>query len=434
MKVILTALLSMMLAFAYANGDDLQQLERSFLDRCDQAQVLRDNKLDKLKDSYSAALSRLIHKLKETGDLDAVLPYSEELKVIESAGDSLPPLSDSADAQLRRMRAQYEDARLKIQTHHAQRITDLSGKMMMALATRESSLTKAGRIDDALATRKLREALEKDQELIDAKALVKSASNLGLGRPGMRIRRSGDNLEVLVHLDRSGKVSLSSPVSNVKEATEPGRTLGDTTATTLGEFIGAKGYEPDTHVAYHEVFDRKEIKGMSLTEIDAESRFAIDEQRGLKLSFKDRASNPHASFGPILPTTNTMGGFRITTRYFIPKTNKKLTGFMFVQPGAGPVGGKKIEEGGEWKVSIIEADASHDNPTLLFYLCAQNGSRVADVPLSDFMVLGEIKIEHTRFSAWVVNRYDLQGNPGKPVTAPESQALVVRMGELIDLP
>jgi hypothetical protein len=434
LKAFIIAILAMMLSLAQGKEGDLAQLERAFLERCDHAKILRDNSLDKLKDSYSSALTRQVDKHKETGDLDAVLPYSNELKALSANEDTLPPLPPTAAGELRQMRAKYQEARTKIQKNHAQTLIDLTEKMLGALKARETTLTKAGKIDAALQARKLREGLEKDQALADARALLSSTSTSGLGRPALRIRRSGDNLEVLVHFDRSGKVSPSSPVSNVREITEPGKSLGDTAATSLGEFIGAKGYEPDAYVAYHQTFEEKDIKGITFTELDAEPRFEIDGQRGLKVSFKDRATNPHASFGPILPTTSSMGAYRITARYLVPKTNRKLTGFMFVQVIGGPVGGRKIEESGKWTTSTVESEGNNPSGTLLFYLSAEPGSKVADVPLSDFVVLGEIKVEHTRFSAWIVNRYDDQGNPEKATEQPEDQAPFVRSGEIQDLP
>ena len=431
MKALLWLLTALLLPLAAVRGDTLAQLQKSFLERYDEANATRDAQLQKLEASYLAALNREIEKTKATGRLEAVIPFVDEVEEVERASGELPALKDNTPPELRQMRGKYSQARTAILKKHAESLISLADKMKSALEAQEAALTKAGKIEDALTAKHMREGLENDAGVRDARAFLQFGTGSGLGRPAMQIRRFGDNLEVVVHYDRSGKISMTSPVSNVRESTEPGRELGDTKATTLGEFVGAKGSQADSRVVYHQVFDGNDMPGAVLSEIEAEYRQEVEEGRGVKLSYKDKAANPHASFGPILPTTNASGSYRITSRYYIPKSNRVLAGFMFVHGSGSAVGGTTLAESGKWVTGEVVSGATHESPDLLFYLSLAPGSKIEDAK-GESIVLGELKVEHVAFSAWLVKNFDSLGNPVGEIADPAKQPQVARNGEWIE--
>jgi hypothetical protein len=401
------------------------------MERYDAANLTRDDQLKKLDASYLAALNRQVEKAKATGKLDAVIPFLDEVQAVKTAADPLPELPATASAELKQMRAKHADARAKILKSHAETVTSLADKMTAALKAQESELTKAGKIDEALAAKHMRESLEKDEKLRDSRDLIQFGGSSGLGRPAMQIRRYGDNLEVLVHYDRSGKITMDSPVSNVRERTEPSRELGDTTATTLGEFVGAKGSKVHRYVAFHQVFEGDETPGMSFTEIIPAHKTNIEGESGMALSFKADAKNPHVSLGPILPNSNQGGSARIHVRYFIPKENRALHGFQFVQNVGGPLGGKRFATQEKWIEESIEFDAAHEGPGLLFYLSCIEGKTIADAA-GESIILGELRIEHTSFPAFLQKSIDSSGSPIDEVNDPAKQPQIIRNGVLLE--
>jgi hypothetical protein len=247
----------------------------------------------------------------------------------------------------------------------------------------------------------------------------------------MQIRRYGDNLEVLVHYDRSGKISMDSTVSNVRESTEPGRELGDTKATTLGEFVGAKGYKVDPYVAYHQIFDKAEAPGMIFAEIIPTYKTSIDGETGMALAFQPAAKNPRIGLGDLLPTTSTGGSARIQARYLVPKQNQALQGFTFIQYVGAPLAGKRFASQGAWADETIQFEAAHEMPGLLFYLTLIEGKKVPDAA-GESILLRELRIEHSVFSAFLQKRIDPSGKPIDDITDPAKQVQIIRNGILIE--
>jgi hypothetical protein len=452
-------------------GGPLDDLQSNFETRCDFAAADRDLQLKKLDASYLAALDRQVEKIKATGKLDAVIPYINEIQAVKNAaraaglapppppsGESqaqdparsdrpLPsdrntetpggnaatetPLPAGASLELQQMRAKHAEARAKILKSHAEALASLADKMVAALKSRETEFTKAGKFDDALAAKKMRETLEKDQTIGDARDLMRFGGASNLGRPAMQIRRFGDNLEVLVHYDRSGKISMDSPVSNIRERTEPGRELGDTKATTLGEFVGAKGYKVDPYVAFHQIFDKAEAPGMIFAEIVPTYKTAIDGETGMALAFQPAAKNPHINLGGLLPTTTTGGSARIHARYLVPRQNQALQGFTFIQYVGAPLAGKRFASQGSWTDETIEFEAAHEMPGLLLYLTLFEGKTVPDAT-GESVLLRELRIEHSVFSAFLQKRIDPSGKPIDDITDAAKQPQIIRNGILIE--
>jgi hypothetical protein len=146
-------------------GGPLDDLQSNFETRCDFAAADRDLQLKKLDASYLAALDRQVEKIKATGKLDAVIPFIEEVKAVQAAKDPLPDLPAGASLELQQMRTKHAEARSKILKSHAEALASLADKMEAALKSRETEFTKAGKFDDALAAKKMRESLASNQDL-----------------------------------------------------------------------------------------------------------------------------------------------------------------------------------------------------------------------------------------------------------------------------
>ena len=420
------------LSAANAPAQSVDQLRQSFDQRCEQAATSRDDQLDKLSKSYQAALERLLEKTKTAGNLDATLPIHQELEALKQGTATLPPLPDNV-GELKPMRAKYLDTRQQILKTHATALVGLADKMEATLKAREAELTKSGKIADAIAARETREGLAKDPGVRSARDLLMLGGAGGKGRAALQLRRFGDNLEVVVFHDRLGKISMDSPVENVREKTGDGKELGNTKAKVLGEFVGAKGYTVDPYVAYQHTFNTKDLGGLELFEILPEFNHEVEKSKGLKLSLKPGAVNPYGYFGKVLSGNAAKGTYRISCRYFIPKSNRALSGFRFVQSAGPPIGDCCFDKKGEWTIGEATSASSHEVDTLFLYLDLIPGRTVADAK-DDWVALGDVKVEHLKFTAYVQQRFGDSGRPEQEQKAPLQQPIFITNGEVAAKP
>jgi hypothetical protein len=323
------------------------------------------------------------------------------------------------------MRAKLAEGREHIIRSHAVTLTNLADKMQQALKTKESELTKAGEIENAVAAKHFRESLENDQKIIDARDMIKFGGSTTLGRPALQIRRYGDNLEALVHYDRTGKITMNSPILNIRERTDPGRELGNTGAKTLGEFVGAKGYTSHPYLAYNQVFEGGEAPGLSFTEILPTYKTTFEGETALALSFQQGAKNPHINLGNILPVSKVGGRVWIQVKYIIPKENQALEGFHFVHHIGGPIANKRFTTRGQWIEESVEFEVSSEAPTLLLYLAVGEGRSVVEA-LGDSVFLKEIRIEIHSLPIFLQKRMAYSGTTIEEFNDPTKQPLIVR--------
>lgn len=100
MRLLLTLTALLALSGSHAPAATVDQLSRSFDQRCEQAATARDTQLDKLNASYTAALQRLLEKTKASGKLDAALPVQQEIEAVKEGGAALPDIPAGAPAEL----------------------------------------------------------------------------------------------------------------------------------------------------------------------------------------------------------------------------------------------------------------------------------------------------------------------------------------------
>lgn len=148
---------------AVASAATLEELQSSFMSRYDEVNTKRDEQLKKLEASYLGALERHLAKVTGSGKLDEVLPVRNEIEAVRTDGDSLPELAKSADRELKATRGKFVGARGQIIETHAKSLIELSDKMISALEVQERELTQAGKLDEAIAARRMRETLASDK-------------------------------------------------------------------------------------------------------------------------------------------------------------------------------------------------------------------------------------------------------------------------------
>ncbi|MCH7227868.1 hypothetical protein [Haloferula sp. A504] len=201
MKPIRCLLLAVFALMTPGFGADLGKLQTSFMARYDEANSTRDEQLKQLEASYLGALERHLEKVKASGDLKVVVPVRDEIEAMKAAPDSLPSLKDGADDDLKAMRAKYATARDGVLRQHAGTLIELSDKMEVALRAEEKELTRAGKIDDALAVERMRETLAKDAGILAARERAVAEPSAALaGKPaewelllkqGMKVEKQG---------------------------------------------------------------------------------------------------------------------------------------------------------------------------------------------------------------------------------------------------
>jgi NPCBM/NEW2 domain len=150
--------------FAVAE-DEVEQLQAAFEKRHDAAKIQRNEQLEKLETGYLAALNRHLEKVQASGKLEDVLSIRDEIEIVKKGTDPLPALPATATYDFKQLRKTYTEARAAIGKTHDSALSDLATKLIETLKAKEVQFTKAGKIDQALAAKKLRESIEQDEEI-----------------------------------------------------------------------------------------------------------------------------------------------------------------------------------------------------------------------------------------------------------------------------
>ncbi|MDB4669951.1 hypothetical protein OAG50_04605 [Akkermansiaceae bacterium] len=275
----------------------------------------------------------------------------------------------------------------------------------------------------------MKESLMSDQIIVSARTLVKRIRPNGSSPVAMRIRRAGDQLEVLVRYDARGEVSLKSSVENVTEKTGVTKDKGSTRAKTLGSFIGAKGFTVDPYVSYSNDFKKGDLGAARSYSLELEHKKEDKETTGTRIRIPAKAENPRIYFPGVVPPLSKKGTFRLRARYYVPTTNKSIVGIQFSQsagPLPGGIGGKK----GAWADLEFTYEATAEADGLFFYhVCSP------DVPVAaragEYASLAELTITHESFSAYLVERFDEHGAVAETSAEAANQKAVVTNGILL---
>ena len=386
--------------------------------------------LQKLNQGYLGALKAVQEKLQKSGRLDDVLEVVGEKKALEAGKWPLSKLAESAPRDLLRVRKLYETARIRADRDHAGAMIETSDKMEELLTAQIESLTRAGKITAAKKAKDRLEALKKSPKLTAAREFVKRVRLNQVSPLAMRIRRSGDNLEVLVRFDRSGEVSLDSPVENVVELTGGREEKGETTATVLGEFVGAKGYKVDSYVAFESDMD-KITPPMRAGEFRLDPNIEFEKRQTLRILMPDKLTNPRVEWPGVLAPLASSSRVNLEFQYFIPDTNEKLKAFTF-HWGFGAVFEKKImDTQGRWVDELLESESLTAMDTLRFYPSGVKSINKFYNGGNEAIYFDSLKVTYLSFAAHLVEAYKDGKATGEPVVDPLAQEGVALSGKLL---
>ncbi|MGB6222083.1 discoidin domain-containing protein, partial [Haloferula sp.] len=174
----LTLILVVLLA-SISQGSSVEDLQQAFQKRCDEVITKRDQQIDTLRDNYQAALERLFEKTKAKGKLELLIPIKDQMDALEAGRESLPGLPSNAAYNVKQLRDTFDQAEGKILKTSALELTELATKMEQALGAKQTELTKAGEIEDALRAKKVRGDLNSNEELAAARNYLSRLSSDG---------------------------------------------------------------------------------------------------------------------------------------------------------------------------------------------------------------------------------------------------------------
>lgn len=379
-----------------------------------QVQILRVNQekeesLDQLRKSYLKSLDKIEANYQKAGRLQDVLLVRKEKKLIEAKTWPMAGLAKEAPANLKNGRRLYERTQTERERNAAKQLIAMAEKMETALEKQVLSLTKAGKIKEATAAGELLKTTKTDPKLLDAIDLMARVGRDGSVSPAYHIRRFGDGIEVVVSYDKSGKVSMDSPVQNVIEITGGKKERGTTKAKNLGEFVGAKGYEPDAWVVYKNDLVSGKLGVLKMTALKTiPSSKTDDDQLGLKVVIPPKPLNPHIALGNALPPIAEAGAYRVSFSYYLPTDNKQITGFAWHQGFGAPIEEKVFGKSGRWMTESIGSRSLNEMHHLRLYLSFEPGAS-ATTATGESVFLKDLKVEQLGFSAYVVAQYNKDG-------------------------
>jgi hypothetical protein len=245
-----------------------------------------------------------------------------------------------------------------------------------------------------------------------------------------RIRRSGDQLEVLVRFDKSGQVSMDSPVENVVEITGGRREKGDTKAKVLGEFVGAKKYEVDSYVAFESNMDEI-VPPLRAAGFELSPRTEIEGRHALRALLPNQVENPRVEWPDILPPVASSSNLKFEFAYFIPKTNQNLKGFTLRWGIGTPMEGKSFDSLGRWSNEIFESESPNEYTTLRLYGLGvpQVGGKVNGG--NESLYLDDLKVTYLSFAAHIVETYKDGKVVSRVIDEPTAQKAIVLSGKLL---
>lgn len=386
--------------------------------------------LEKLASGYARALDQVQEKLQKAGRLEDVLQVVEEKKDLKLGKWPLSLLDDSAPADLLRFRKIYERSRIETDRGHAAAVIETADKMDDLLEEQMKSLTREGMITEAKKAKDLLEAIQDDAKINTAKELVRRV-RLNQNAPiAYRLRRSGDDLEVLVRFDTSGKVSLDSPVENVIEITGGKKEKGDTKAKVLGEFVGAKGYEVDSFVSYESDME-KVTPPLQAVNYELEPGVEIEGRKALRILMPVKATNPRVEWPGVLSPEGSSSRIKIDFQYLIPSDNKKLKGFSFHYGLAAPIEKKVMDTTGRWVAESLETESMNEHDMLRLFAQHLNGGGKTFDGGNESIYLDNLKVTYLSFAAHLVETYKDGKVVDRITDEPTAQKAIVLAGKFL---
>ncbi|MGC6426481.1 MAG: hypothetical protein ACON5H_05730 [Akkermansiaceae bacterium] len=428
MKTLLTILLVLT---CLLSARTVEELNVSYQGKVDALVLERSGSLKKLNQGYLKRLSTIKVALQKEGELELVEKVQNEISNIEGNIWPLKPLEAEASSSLKKARKLYTDARLKIERKHAGARVTLADTMLALLEKRKVTSTQQGELQEARAARSLIKKLTEDQELKTARVLSRVSKSGSDFVPAVRLRRFGDQLEVLVGYDQSGKISLKSPVQDVQEITGAKKEKGNSAAQSLGQFVGARGFKSTPLVIFQKIFTKQEdASAFSVAGFRADGIKTYEDEKGFTVSLTTASKNSNIAIANILPPKTAPGRYRITCRYFIPSSNSSLIGFSAYQGFGQAIEGHVFKTKGKWSTKTLESDSLNNLHHFRIYPTLKSGKTLVDAA-NESISIGHLTIEQLRFSAFLCEKFDEDGELLSTWPNEADQKLFISDGKLL---
>ncbi|MDA7629361.1 hypothetical protein OAF06_02840 [Akkermansiaceae bacterium] len=419
-----------LLSVSFSCALTLQELQKSFQVERLKIESEEGKKISSLRANYSKALVKIQVKYQKAGRLDDALSVKKEIDLVQEGASPFPPLEGKPPFELISARKIFSKQSITLRKVSAKDLVGLAKKMDKLLAQKVIELTKSGELEDATEARAYREKLTQDQVIVAATTLINRVRADGSSAVAMRIRRAGDNLEVDVRYDSRGKVSLESPIENVVEKTDGKEEKGKTSAKTLGEFIGAKGFEVDPYVTFSNDFTKRGSGKLGVSSLELGFVKKDADKVGVRISIPAKSVNPHGKISGVLPTLAQKGTYRVRLNYFAPKENKAVNGIQFVQGGGSPIPESISETSGAWEELEFTSVSTNEHDYLLFYLRSEKKVPLTEMK-GDYITISDMSISHIAFSAYIVERFDENGAISESSPKSDQQKAMAQNGSLL---
>lgn len=390
----------------------VDEVKEKFLKRKLELESIQETSLTKLKIGYLKRLSTLKVGSQKAGKLDEIELLEKEEQQIQQDRWPLAPLQEDSFSLFKSSREKYEARRIGIEKEFATSFVSFCESIVPYLEKRKIELTKTGALGEARKAKNLADEILQSPAFVAAKNLQKQGeakNNDGI-LPALRIRRFGDQLEVLVSRDLKGNISLASPVTNVVEETYGKKELGETIARTLGEFVGAKGYEVAPYRAYHAQYDRaKSSAGIYPTGMKLKTAVEESSRKGLKITLINDGKPPVLLVRNVLPNHTVRGQYRVSCTYFLPRESESLQGFILCQGQGDPIGGHHFRVRDKWTTKVLESATLNHHYNLALLPELKSGKIVAEAA-GEVLYLETLSVDQIVFSAFIHTRFDDAGN------------------------
>lgn len=428
MKILTTIFLGLVLGSVQALT--VEDLKVSFGSLRLKAQDASANKAAELRTKYLKALGQAQEKLQKRGRLDDALKVAGEIKLTNEKAWPLPAIEAPVPADLASLRKVFVKEFLVIRKEEATTVVAASKKLEHLLSKKIVELTKGGNLEGAKQARDYKESLAVEPKLLEYRALLDRVGRDGNAATAYRVRRYGDDIEVLVRYDASGKLSNDSPISNTVEMTGGRKERGETAATTLGGFLGAKGHDPDPQIIYEATFDKANQGELSLLDIEAGQPVEYKGKTGTPFKISDTARNPMINL-PVgsLPPLEASCVVRITCEFYVPRENKGVEAISFNQGGGPALADRSVGKKGAWTTEVIESAAKGEVPNLRLFIGGVPGVQLPQIR-GEAVVIHSLKVEIIRPSVFICEQYGKDGGVLKKFPDGKDQEVLALNGEL----
>jgi hypothetical protein len=172
LKIAITLLAIVISPTSAETESQLTRFHETFMERYDEINQQLADAETSLADGYLKALNRLREKIQAEGIIEKVLPIRDEITAIENRVSPLPQIPATASSEFKQLRETYQKSLEAARKKHAAALVPLADKMIQLVNTESESLTKAGKLDEALVAQHMAKTLEEDPKITAARMLV----------------------------------------------------------------------------------------------------------------------------------------------------------------------------------------------------------------------------------------------------------------------